>query len=949
MTYLKIAKDYWISRNNILFIDHDDNLWFVGCNRQKKSGLNVLEPSFADPHCLNVRLSEGEKVTIFRSYLNDFYILTDHKRLIVFRSESGRTYGSSDENYVTGVSGAYSKAVDNREQFALLNQTFFVNSKLSPSLTPFAPEILRLPSVDSTTNPAYLFERSDNGENADPITSRLSTSSSKWRLLSWVEFMQLRGQARSDYISITTEKIANSIGERGSWTQSEEQLALAIRQIDSLEEEQDITQIQTEPAHYHYSGSQLSMHTNDSANRKAIYYNVNDIVFGPYCVIFKIGNQFIVDVLNLVNSPNQTVNRFKKLPLTKIRLAPNSYAICEACFPAHDECRFMKHFVYLKKIESTGSIHYLIFPTGGMDSAVNWIKFRDPFPEFDPEIIHWRRDDNLIYFMRDDKLWHHDNTNDLFIETSFESNQLIITRCHFNDYIYRTKYQGDLRYVYNYDFHSKSTTSTLIVKFEQHCSLADIKIYTLKASDNRLDPVYVVVCSSAPKNIQFIFSAEKVVILGPTEFECHDMVTDSIFAYTHQNIIHTIECFRGNSISSSPKMTCGKHPLPVRDEHILFLNLRNAAVIECHMQNYKYIYYAFSFDSFAFQQQLIADQPNIQISNSDDQVNEHLLFKTFTNSEKMALAITDMTDCLAKILEKIPGMISNNTYVPVEIYRESRNIALGRGVRHMFFTKAIREFADKYLTKHNHVTNFSENIKTLSSAELRNMGKLMAVALLNLQTHFEMRLPLVLVYAIKCKLPSRSNLEIIAKAEDPEAFTMLQEIRNDTLNLGALGLDYDAGLKSICKFDLAYEKIAAEIAHGFLFDFKLTDIAAMNFLTIDQYLSGKYSYDIERFLRQIRMLKVPDELQPLILDEIAHLTQAELATLLFNWSSKSIICENATYTIEVSPNIKSTISFATCYRLIAINADIVCKPYQDFVKTLKSLLVEECDKMSDAN
>ena len=933
MTYLQLAKEFWTSGNNILLRDHNDGLWLAGCNYSRKSGIQNFETVLGHPHNLKLSLSSDETVTEFKSYIRNLFILTNHKRLIVFRCELRFSYDAQDENYMTGFSPSYNKSYDNSTQLDLLNNTFFNKTLSSIPTEEKSPSVNTIPLEDAPiVNQDLLFERSNDIEHSLEYQA-------EWRLLSWDDFSNLRGKARNDYITQTREMISNSIGDENSWTQSEEMLSLAIQQIESPAPIDPETAV-CKPVHHHIG----SLSWNSTNSSIVIYNNVDGIVFGPSRIIFKIGNRFVVEVINTASSAPNT--KFKNLPLTKIQMTPNSYLICEACVPSYDEYHFMKDFIHLRN--NARGLNYLIFPTtDANDIHVKWINFPDPFVDFNPEILHWNRrpSNNLIYFINDEVLWYHDNDVDKFIKTSTRSDELLITRTPYDDAIYIAKNIHELCVISNYTLQFERFRQW-IFSFDAKTPLSQVQLYNIKCCNGSgCNGLSIMVCNSTIHVRSTNTSNIDVLPARTGKFDHYGALNDKMFVYIEANIMYTISC---NCYSSDKIATYNTYPLPIPDSEISSLSLRESVIIESNIGNYQYIYYAFYCSSFMFFQQLISPDLKVQIQDSDLPLNEHLLFKQMITHRNMTFSVKNLTNCLDLLLDNLES-IQTTTLIYVDIRDEYTNRARGQGVRYSFFTKAAEEFANLYLTRHNHVTEFHGMITLLSIDKLRDLGKALALMLFNLQSNLLIRLPLILVYAIKCRLPTESDLELIAGFEDPEALTVLQQIRNDRSALRTAGFqDYYSGLETICKFDRVYEMFVRQIAYGFLTMFRSQNISAMNFLTLDQYLSGKYSYDIKRFLRQIRMIKVPDELQTVILKEIDALSQNEFVALLLNWSGKSTIVRTGNYDIEFTKKINSVVLFSTCFRSIKINSDYIGEsPYEDFTLMLKTLLTVKCDEMAD--
>lgn len=912
MTYLKLAKEYWTSGNNILFLDHNDHnhkLWLAGCNSNKKSGIYSPETILGDPHDLNLNLILDETVISFKSYYRTMYILTSRKRLIVFRAESRGSYYISDENYIDHYAIAYNQTVDNSQQLALLNTTFEQES-VDESIPPLSESQLG-------TNSEHLFERSDQIEQIE------QNSPKGWCLLSLEDFSRLRGQARNDYIERTRESINNCIGDVNSWTQSEEKLSLALRQIETPDPNDTIA-----CEHIHHHIKSLPWHLIDSNYRKSIYYDVDGIVHGPYRVIFKIGTRFIVDIIHPEHTTDETCNsRLKNLPLTRIQMSPNSYIICEACLPAHDEYRFIEHFLYLRK----DAMNYLIFPMSGKNNdSIQWIQFTNPHSNFNPEIIRWRRWDNLIYFINDGILWLHESSINAFVKTSIRNDdEMFLTRTHYDDYIFQSR--REIEPLANMIYDATHIYNVQCTYLKANCSLRIGLLDSMPDGDSRVTHL----------------QDSDTVTVHARDLKYYGMVNSKIFVYVVGNIMHAISC-KCYLYNSSLHAKEAIHLLPLHESEIQCMHFKENIIIESHVLDYKYIYYAFYCTSFQFSQQLVALNPQVLISDSDLALNKHQLFRQMTAFDNRSVEFPSLTDCLSNLIEELPNT-TPTTQFDIEISDDEDTIAHGRGVRYAFFTNVMQEFGDLYLSRHNFVTEFNEDIASLSISELRDLGKVLALSLFNLHSHLPVRIPLALIHMIKCKPPTKTDLEIIASSEDAEALSTLSQIENDPTALEAAGIeDYYSGLKAICKLNSKYENSMREIAYGFLSYFRSRDVILMNFATMDRYISGDYHYDIESFIRQIQMRHISNDVQVLILNEIRKLSQEEFSLLLFNWSGKRAVSQDLIYEIVKNLMMSSAITFGTCHRSIVIHAQTIGEPpYKEFIEMFKPLFIERCDQMSD--
>lgn len=305
-------------------------------------------------------------------------------------------------------------------------------------------------------------------------------------------------------------------------------------------------------------------------------------------------------------------------------------------------------------------------------------------------------------------------------------------------------------------------------------------------------------------------------------------------------------------------------------------------------------------------------------------------------------------DTFWRKLMTITEFADPNHMIRVENYESDQRISHGLGVTMSFFEKSLKEYSNQYIIQHNYLTSLNlDELSQCNDAQLYIMGKMFVLSINNMDNHLPIRLPLLLICAIKRCLPTTEELEYFAFREDREAYVALKQIENDTAALQEAGFDtYEEALHSICKLDLGDDnsfEISRKIANGFLLHSHISNLKTMNLPTLDYYLSGEYGLNSQQFLSKIVFDRDVERYRELISSKIRTFTNKQLTTLLVNWSGTSVLSNTDKYRVSFGdPNSKVMVIFSTCARTLTLHPNIFRELDVDIIV---DLLTSECEML----
>lgn len=966
---LKFAKYFWIACHNILFQNHDNELFISGCNSCRKCGTGFSANLFFDPKNLNIKLDEDEYVSAFKSYPMDIFIYTN-KRLFAPFSDKSSAYNFGDMFfYYNRARITYSLDVDNHTQLLSLSKFSFETDHITGASIVSSSNIPEKLSEQNTIPGGSVVDEHNfapvsyaNPLDAfDAITITVSSASAKqkWHLLESTEFDRLTKIQKLEYIENARKQIDKAFGSGLDWIKDEEKLARVLAQIEApiLDDKPAVASSELD-SHTHMEDSIVLM--KKSPKPLDVRYNVRGIVFGLSRVIYQIDDKFVVEVVNTTSEPKvpRKMN-FDLMPLARIKLSANCFKICEKCMPVYEEAIFTQYFLYLnlgkiKRKKHFVYYHMFIFPTGGSHPSVEYLQCKTNF-KLNPEIIRWNKHDNFLYYNVDGTLWYYDTTCKTFVLCTHKTRSIISMTSSGNCGIFSIEkiksesdvFAGltskklfstsftydDIVSIYETDYEN---SKQLIVMYERpHKKAAYLS--GLKRITNDTNVVYVNVTGLKwwgqhnSRSVMFICSGKLHVLVNSV------------------NIGRP--CFL-------KRLYYRQFDLPVSEQLITNITLDQIITLFVVQSDRTFMYYSFSCIGFdlIFNRQIITETPELlcesRKQDKDNIVDPNMVFKPYYHTEAGLTykGTYEITQSPFNTLVNIAARCDKRNYLEIDIIKSSSHSrGYGAGATQDFLTRALTEFRETYLIQHNYLASFKTSIGPVGTHHPSLIGKALVVALNNIQTHLSFRLPLALLSALKCRRLTLEELEYFAAQEDPLALMNLQEIRDNPEALNEIGFsDYETGLRSICHFNppVGKEAFIISIAHGFLQNLFFCDVTLMNIPTIDEFISGKYKIDAHAFIKKINFCCVPTNYQQSIQKMILDLSPDELKTLLVNWSGNPIF--NNYYYYQIDSRHGDSIYFSTCGRNISINQDIFKQPEEIGMELIKVALTVKCDVIRDS-
>lgn len=913
---LRIAKYYLVSGHNVLFQDHDGMLYISGDNNNGKAVPGDV-PAFLTPCSLRIRLASNEKIIAFKSYPNSIYIYTNQQRLIsrpaTFAVQGNMRY------YLPSTSRSRCQLGTERND----DFEFEVEDHLAVDITMDMNRMQR----ESRIQP--------EPTNVAPVTRSIISSS--WALLTNQDFARLHGSAREEYITQTRLHLEAGITTGEEWTNDEEVVARALEQLTqeiipevSMMDDADSLEQNLLPIYKPILPLTLDT-TTENLTEYIFNSNVSNVIFGSQGVLYRIGDDLFVDALTVykLEGADFDVDFILTEPVS---LGPNSYRIILPFKP--DIVVFKEDMVCMK----AGSMYHVIWPKVNTGMFIPWVWFMTDL-ELDFNGFYWtssRKSQTLpmgytsyiLYVVHDDIIW----------------------RCNYRRLVKYASCSLLHHFSYNENGHTlffrdntglyqDSSSITYIGSYNLRFDTM-IQIHELNRDpeNSRRDKILVVYNDYDISRItDRVDSVDDVIFVNVANLKYYGRLSSYGFAFVSKNMLYVISSFRtSNSGSVCSSMYYTYRGLPVSESEILSMEFNETLIIRTEY----HIYYGFAYLNLDFQTQFITDEMPVPVSETclDKMIKPHLLVRLDTHIGNNEIKYSSDDSCLDIVIRNMIKLGPDATF-SIELVKNDQREAFGSGVRSIFFHNAIMEFSNRYFIKHNHATTFSL-VNILSDS----FAYIILLCLNNLKTVLPIRLPLRLLADILDREPTIPELEYFARIEDTSAFLQLQAIKDDPEQLETSCFrSYEDALKSICKMEDDTTFIR-NVAHVIRTKAKVQTLSLMNMPILDCFFSGYYTFDMERFLSQIRFEKMSTEEGQRILNIIAGLDDRGIASLLFNWSGSTTL-SNELYIVEKTGEKKNDlIKFQTCTKKIFIRPMLL----QDFPdEMLKSMLVDRCDDLQD--
>ena len=607
-----------------------------------------------------------------------------------------------------------------------------------------------------------------------------------------------------------------------------------------------------------------------------------------------------------------------------------------------DELHFTEYFMYIK----SGKWHNVIIPQAADDSVAHWIQFESKF-ELRVDQIHWCAPEETIYIMHETGIYKY-----LRQEQQLRSIPMLPKL----DYRFMKYLSGELFYISRANVNNgldlffgarsdcyKSIASQGHAMLEIHYlprAFWKLGTISVNSSDDTILAVFDFGTDVTQNGI--ISSTDHTIIINVRGLKCWGSRPGAFFAfivdeYLHVIVNNLIHWDAGTPLDITRHTTYAHiiYALPVPSNMILKATIADSIMIETATD----IYCAYLISNFEF----VKANKHVIVNNKSLQLINYTAFSGSRNaliSNEIALHMQIDEKYLPELLS-ITKMFQTDTLLHIDQYRYKEKIAHGNGVATNFIHQALAEFESEYLIKHNQVTELRlERLKQCTDIQLFIIGKMFALCINNLSSQLSIRLPLIVIAAIRRLLPSKRALEFFAALEDPEAFAMLKGMENSPTDLEAYGFSYEEGLRNACKFDcwphadrkIAYG-IARKIADGFLHHSALTEFAKINLPTMDAYISGPYKIDVNKFISKIHFSSNATPFKEKFIHLVKLMRESQLRTLLINWSGTSVIKTRESgmnYIVDVATSNNGQIVF---YKTCTLEITIDPKLFSEFTET----------------
>ena len=255
----------------------------------------------------------------------------------------------------------------------------------------------------------------------------------------------------------------------------------------------------------------------------------------------------------------------------------------------------------------------------------------------------------------------------------------------------------------------------------------------------------------------------------------------------------------------------------------------------------------------------------------------------------------------------------NTTNFSVSFLDENK-MSYGDGAKREIFSRALNEFAEKYLIYDGHYPAW--NFKELEKIEhrLATVGTLLSHIMIFTRGHLSIRLPLQTLYSFAPHF--FEDLEYFAKIQNPEVYQTIQQ------NRGSISpSEYSDAIKNLCRIDETKQNMVNKIALSFLRHnhYCVTDGVFPNMVSADYYLHGPLKIDRKRLLKRTIINSDQEDLFEILEAIIEKCSEDQLKNLLRNWSGNSSVCD-FNYNIDLING--KTFKFCTCACSLIIPIEI---------------------------
>ena len=990
---MRTIESVFNSGHNILFVDNERKMYITGDNNFRKTGATINEAPITNPIELKLELDANEHIIKFKSYLRSIYIYTN-QCLVILYSRNTHKYNPNDlpleipDKLSSDVVDEDSEDLANLQGLKpqdLIKLPFSnsTNAELSPVIEERAYSIrdssrIYVPRFSSSYRPSHdniVFSISPtrNRSTSDEMTAPPSNELRIWRPLSQAQFEALDANAKSLYIQCATHRVASDVGRSSSWAADTEILSVVLAQIDAasnplhthtlqservLGEEDVSSDEETEPSRIltfineclyvdDITASTLqSSHTsyrNFPNCKPIIMTGILNIVFGNGALLYLMQNRIVIESINQHPKLYKTDKLYyhAKLGFKTYENLPNCFEICfpfKVKFDDETQCMANLHFLLIKVKIETFSIYHIIVPHPTEASPAIWLYFESDL-DLNIQNIHWCDREYTVYVEHEDAIYRY--LHSTHILEKFLSNNI--------SYIFVNREFGQEFCVVHPEGLSVGTKLCSLREYNDFMHWMTNIFLIPKQNSNTLpkinhmsnDWVVIILHEKPLKSQERVLEKNSVICVNISGLKHWGCDYQRMFAYVEGDYLYVIAksgllntTNRAELINSYPNIGVDyfRFRLPVHESEIVEMTISSAIVFLTENDTF----FAYVFEKFVFRKADINSNILATIPNA------HLVNRSRVSSSRNASLNSNatvkiqVTGLYVEKLMYMTEMFEVDTSVNVGYYEGTNQISVGNGVRREFFELGIKTFADIHFIQHNFLSEFNLDILCdCTICDLYLIGKMLVFVINNLSNHLPIRLPLLLVSAIRRRQPTVKALEFFANQEDSQAFAKLKAMEKSPDQLHEAGFEsYHHGLKFLCKYDNFSEDlitqayaVAYHIANGFLAHTSLQEIGTLNMATLDYYLSGDFTIDSERILCRVNFSGDTTEHNGKITNIIRELSQQDLRTLLINWTGTSVFnYNNDCLTISVSTSQVEIVKFGTCSKHMYISS----KMFSDF-------------------
>ena len=943
------------SKYNILLVAENNELFIIGDNYCNKSGINTNGLHISKPMPLGIKLDSGESIKSFITHVAVVFIYTDQKRLIIPHNNAD---GTRDRLMMPEVKEYFRVDVDperrwdpkpNRNPTNLLKMDFNYNSfntseNLHDKSTSIQDKSRSIQDKSAPIKTQSELEPSVQAINAWTALSheafgKLPRKKQRKYLKCAVIRLQcdmIHGKSwcNSDYVvKIVLEQIHNNIDSKPK--PHPEMIGVALPRLPVVVKGANLSTLNEglmkEPTlvvsgyyqpklprikkQHKYSGIRRFNGTNP-----VIMTDIDNVVFGISANIYLIGDKIVAEVFNTLDTRWQTLY----LPFKRFGDQTNCYEIIHS-FSNHQKI-VTRDFLVIKETNDA-LLYHLIVPHASNTNPVLWIRFRSDF-EIDFTNVYWNYADMNIYVIRNKIIYCYDWTSERLTK--------LIDSSTIKTFIVDTGFYFESVFINNQGMHVRS---------ELEC-LAGVKLANYSASSIGTNPYFEIIKDvrvSVDYDFAYYYVLYEQVVENPFSSRLNvlqtvpyiDITGVKYYGVLHWGCFAYILCGRLNIFTRkrlnlymrncSSDVYHYEQSVPFLETEIVNVIINGFILIETK-DAFIYTCANLGFKFKMFGKHTISLPRNFPL-NLIDYTSQLQLCEYSDCSESYHIEVTGAA------FDQFINVIPKNK---VKIYRfratHKGMYAIGTGSRYMAIEAVLKDFANRFLVKHNFMTSL--NLKALGNRDdkyLNLIGKALAMAFVNLGNRLSIRLPLLIQAAIfRCSL-TQAEWEFFAYREDADAFEILHSIRYNDEELRLAGFEsYLQGLQSICKFNTyASEKeinhaydCARKIADGFLNQITIKNTLNINLPTFDWCLSGEYEINIPEFLtRQVSYSHFSDAQMKMFVEYVKNLSLENFSKLLLNWSGASFP-RDGTYQVILEQHGRRAMQFGTCSRTMYIHQSI---------------------------